>query len=334
MDAQKDWVDYRLFKQAVSMQAVLDRYGINWLRRNKDELRGRCPIHKGEEDRSFHVNIAKSAFQCFSCGAKGNVLELVALIERCSIREAALKLLDWHEGDVSSSRGKDNEMNAMSASSTQREVEKVPEIINPPLSFELHVDHNHDYAASWGVDADTVRYFGAGLCLSKGTFAGRYVIPLHNAAGELVGYAGRSLDDSEPKYLFPSRDKGFSKSHLLFNLHRVLNKEWHRRDPVRGRIITPVIVVQGFFSSMKLCALNYSSVGLLGSSLSEQQERLLSSYFNHVVLLFDGDNAGRAGINECLLRLGRQTWVTAVDMKSGWQADQLTDEELKDLLYS
>jgi DNA primase len=60
------------------------------------------------------------------------------------------------------------------------------------------------------------------LCLSKGMFAGRYVIPVHNPQGELVGYAGRALDEeTEPRYLFPPSDKGFYKSHLLFNLQRI-----------------------------------------------------------------------------------------------------------------
>ena len=47
---------------------------------------------------------------------------------------------------------------------------------------------------------------GTGLCLSKGTFAGRYVVPLHDEEGQLVGYAGRSLDDTEPRYLFAAGD--------------------------------------------------------------------------------------------------------------------------------
>src|ERR1044071_10411853 len=97
MDAQKDWVDFRAVKQSVSMQALLDRYGINWLRKNNDELRGRCPIHKGDGERSFHVNTSKNAFQCFSCKARGNVLDFVAAMEKCSVRDAALKLKGWFQ---------------------------------------------------------------------------------------------------------------------------------------------------------------------------------------------------------------------------------------------
>jgi DNA primase catalytic core, N-terminal domain len=72
------------------------------------------------------------------------------------------------------------------------------------------------------VPKEILSQFGCGLCLSKGMFAGRYVIPVHNPQGELVGYAGRALDEeTEPRYLFPPSDKGFYKSHLLFNLQRI-----------------------------------------------------------------------------------------------------------------
>ena len=54
-----------------------------------------CPIHKGaKKDKNFTVNIRKNAFKCFStdCGARGNVLDFVAAVEQCSVRDAALKL--------------------------------------------------------------------------------------------------------------------------------------------------------------------------------------------------------------------------------------------------
>src|SRR6266705_931538 len=89
---ENEWVDFRLVKAKVSMQMLVDHYGVRDLRKSKDELRGRCPIHKGEGERTFHINLSKNAFQCFSCKAKGNVLDFVAAMEHCSIREAALKL--------------------------------------------------------------------------------------------------------------------------------------------------------------------------------------------------------------------------------------------------
>ena len=66
--SQKRWVDFRAVKAAVSMPMALEHYGVNWLRKSGDSLRGRCPIHEGEGDRTFHVSLTKDAFNCFSCG--------------------------------------------------------------------------------------------------------------------------------------------------------------------------------------------------------------------------------------------------------------------------
>ena len=93
-----EWVDFKKVKEAVDMQMVLARYGINGLTQTGDELRGPCPIHKGSErSKNFTVNVRKNAFKCFSkaCGARGNVLDFVAAMESCEVRDAALKLEDW-----------------------------------------------------------------------------------------------------------------------------------------------------------------------------------------------------------------------------------------------
>lgn len=78
------------------MQMVLDRYGVV-LKQSGQELRGKCPIHKGSINKHFTVNVSKNVFKCFfeSCGVHGNVLDFVAAIECCSVREAAIKLSEW-----------------------------------------------------------------------------------------------------------------------------------------------------------------------------------------------------------------------------------------------
>jgi len=88
-----EWVDFRAVKESVSLAEVLRGYGVDWLRsRRPDQLQGRCPIHRGSREDAFHVSLSKNAFQCFACQARGNVLDLVAAMEQCSLREAALRL--------------------------------------------------------------------------------------------------------------------------------------------------------------------------------------------------------------------------------------------------
>ena len=88
---ESSWADFKAVKRTVSIQQVLDHYGVR-LKRAGDELRGRCPIHEGEGANTFHANTEKNAFHCISCHAKGNVLDLVAAVEKCTVRAAALKL--------------------------------------------------------------------------------------------------------------------------------------------------------------------------------------------------------------------------------------------------
>jgi DNA primase len=313
----KEWVDFQKVREAVSMMMLLKHYGIDWLRKSRDELYGKCPIHDGEGTRAFRVNLSKNVFNCFSCGAKGGVLEFVAAMDFCDVRIAALKL----QGHFNIP---DNGIPLpANTRKTQLKENEEPAPVNPPLSFKLRVDPSHEYGLNRGLTPTTIQRFGAGICLSRGTFAGRYVIPLHDAQGRLVGYAGRSVNGTDPKYLFPSGKNGFRKSHLLFNLHRVL-----QGDPRDDRII----LVEGFFDCMKVQQAGYPCVALLGSTLSKEQEQLLCQHFSHVVLLFDGDEAGRKATDDCLSRLQRHAFVRAIVLPKGKQPDMLSDDELQVLL--
>ena len=89
------WVDFKAVKQAVTLLARCWSATASKLKRTGKELHGRCPIHQGEGEESFRANTEKNAFQCFSCQAKGNVLDFVAAMEKCSVRDAGLKLQDW-----------------------------------------------------------------------------------------------------------------------------------------------------------------------------------------------------------------------------------------------
>ncbi len=243
-----NWVDFKTVKASVSIAQVLDHYQVNWLRGKGDDVRGRCPIHKGEGQGTFHVNLAKNIFQCFSCHAKGNILDLVAAMEQISVRDAALKLQQWFLPElVGKGEGQRDSAEKESAPAKPEEKPKAAVAINPPLSFQLRVDPGHEYGRSRGLIQETLEYFAAGFCLSKGMFAGRFVVPLHDAGGQLVGYAGRSIDDKEPKYLFPSSEKGFHKKYLLFNHHRIVNEA-----PDQA-----VVLVEGFFDCMKVREAGY-----------------------------------------------------------------------------
>jgi DNA primase len=152
-----EWVELRAIKQVVSLAAVLQHYQVPGLRRRRDQLEGRCPIHRGQRDDSFRVSLSKNVFHCFSCQAQGNVLDFVAAMEKCSIREAACRLQRWF-GVAAAPPA-----HAARGGVPKGELVREKEGRNPPLRFVLTgVDHGHRYLQQRGVDRATAAEFGIG----------------------------------------------------------------------------------------------------------------------------------------------------------------------------
>lgn len=200
--------------------------------------------------------------------------------------------------------------------------------VNPPLGVTLTLNPKHPYLAKRGLDPETIAEFGLGYC-SRGLMRGRIAIPIHDADGNLVAYAGRWPGDEgwpegEGKYKMP---KGFEKSSVLFNLHRaLLNRRFSESEAV--------ILVEGFFSAFWITQFGCIGrvVALMGRELSTAQEALLCEHFSCVTLLLDGDAPGREATAALLPRLVRRMYVKAPVMPEGKSPDSMTFNELTDLL--
>jgi DNA primase len=338
-------VDFKAVKEAVSMEMVLSRYGVELRRVNRVNLRGRCPLpsHSSETSKeTFGVNTSKKAWACQSqsCVAArggrvgGNVLDFVALMESCSVREAAEKLASWFS--VSSGSGsaataslprsaKDNtklaakEKQVDGASDNDKNISGNP--VNTPLKFTLKgIDPLHSYLAKRGISQETAEHFGVGHFPGKGSMSGRIVFPIHNAKGELVAYAGRALDDAEPRYRLPAN---FAKTQELFNLHRAIKVSENGG----------VVVVEGFFDCLKVHQAGFPSVvALMGWSLSDAQFTLLAEYFDKIIVMLDGNDVGQAAARDIASRLASRVLVRIVDLPDGKEPDLLSSQEIGQLL--
>jgi DNA primase len=169
-----------------------------------------------------------------------------------------------------------------------------------------------------------IETFGLGIA-TRGIMKGRLVFPIHNADGKLVAYCGRFVGDDrpedEPKYKQPPH---FRKEIELFNWHRV------KGDVTRD---TPVILVESFFSVVKMYPL-YPVISPMGRSLSERQIELLKDGgVSSVIILFDGDDPGRAAVTT----VGRQLLaegfkVSAPVVPEDFKPHRRTPEELAHIL--
>jgi DNA primase len=309
------WVDFSAVKRTVSLEAVLRHYQVPGLRRHRDQLQGCCPIHRGRRDDSFRAHLTKNIFQCFACQARGNVLDFVAAMEQCSIREAALRLQQWFGGCASGPR-----LPPAAAGRQKGELVRKEEGSNLPLHFALTgVERNHPYLAQRGIDLATAAEFGVGFYPGPGLMSGRIVIPIRNLQGQLVAYAGRALDDQPPKYKLPA---GFRKALELFNLQRSV--------AAGGKT---VIVVEGYFDCMRVHQAGFPwVVALMGCSLSAAQESGLLHHFEQIVLMLDGDAAGRAAGAAITARLSGWCPVHVLRLPDGSLPDQLSCSTIRQLL--
>lgn len=303
----ENWVDFAALKQSTALAPLLHHYGVKLRRSGHDQYRGPCPIHHGQGPEAFHANLTRNLFHCFSCGAGGTVLDFVAAMERCTLREAALKL----QGIADRPPIRRPTMQLVTKKS------KVP----LPLGFALRgIDSTHPYLAARGIQIPTAQEFGIGFYGGAGIFSGWLVIPIHNERGELVAYCGRALDGAQPRYRFPS---GFPKSEILFNLHRAV---------APGR--QTVVVVEGFFDCLKLRQAGIvSAVALMGAALYASQQRLLLERFSRIILMLDGDDAGRRATDDIARRLRQHASVRVIHLPDGTQPDQLPPEAIRHFLH-
>jgi DNA primase len=276
------WIDLGEFRAKLRFEQVLRYYGIE-INRKGDQHQSQCPLpeHGGRRDSpTFSANLERGIFHCFGCKAKGNVLEFAVLMEKVSLtdgrglRDVAVKLrreLHMDSANAKPSAGK-------RAETRQSQNAKSPEVIvNQPLDFELKgLDGEHPYLKSKGLSRQTTDHFGLGFC-SRGALKDRIAIPLCDAAGHLVGYAGEVIDESLvpdliPRYSFPERRKRgevvmeFRKSLFLYDGFQI-------RSPV-----DELIVVEDFASVWWLHEHGFRpAVALMEPECSQEQLKLIAS---------------------------------------------------------
>jgi len=316
------FIDFKHVKEHADFEKVLAAYDVK-LEGRGSERRAHCPFHDDEEP-SLSVNIEKGVFNCFaaSCGEKGNVLEFVAGMDDCDLRQAAETIADICGIDVAAPRRSNGKTKRQGGTRGRTKAKKrhskrskpagepareedleEPKGENTPLTFRLKLDPEHPYGASRGLSSSVIAQFEMGYC-KRGMMANRWCVPIHNTEGELVAYIGRWVDDELPKgtkrYLLPAE---FAKSKVLFNWHRVI---------ASGMADQSVMVVEGVFDAIRLHSLGIPAVALLGSSISEEQVAFLMKRSDGIILMLDGSVSGRVAAEKLVVRLAREFYVRDV----------------------
>lgn len=331
------WIDFKELRAKLKFESLLRYYQIE-IRRRGDQHQGFCPLpnHKAKSSSpTFSANLTRGIFQCFGCGAKGSTLDFAIMMEDVNpddgraVRKVALKLRRELLSDVMPVCSK---RFPIKDPKPQAPAKEPIVLVNAPLDFELkELEPEHLCLLETGLTGTTIAHFGLGYC-SRGMFKGRIAIPLHDASGRLVGYAGQAVDENliterAPQYLFPTtRERQgtiyeFQKPLLLYNSHRI-------KGPVDD-----LIVVETFPSVWWLHQNGYPhGVALMGSGCSEEQAEQLVSLVKpsgHLWLLPEGDRDGVKLAQSLLQKLSPHRFMRWVKINEGVRPTELDPQELK-----
>ncbi|NLI61444.1 MAG: DNA primase [Clostridiales bacterium] len=276
---------------------------------------GLCPFHN-EKTPSFSVDPQKQLYHCFGCGEGGNVFSFVMAQERLDFVDS-VKLLAERKGiplPGSLDRTQDEEARKHREELYKLNREAAMFYYQSLLSPEGK--HALKYLKSRGINHRTIKAFGLGYApnswdstmkhlLDKGfekqllieigllvdksqrtydRFRNRVMFPIIDHRNRLVGFGGRVMDESVPKYLNSSESPVFNKSSILFGLNLARKQ----------RPIDNLIVVEGYLDVISLYEFGLkNAVASLGTALTMDQAKLMRRYTPNIYIAYDGDTAGQ-----------------------------------------
>jgi DNA primase catalytic core len=295
------------------------------------EFKCLCPFHS-ETRPSFYVNFEKRVFYCFGCGVGGTLTRLLKLLKLKPQTEQVSEETKANIYDV-----------LQAAQLFFRDQLRSNENAKRWLK-EKGREHFRDrfglgYAPS---DPKALREalsnFPDELLIQSGLFGkslypvlrNRITIPIHDENGQLIGFAGRSIDDSEPKFLNTRNSVVFHKRLVLFGMNYALSL----LEKNRGN--KELWIVEGYFDAMHLLYNQLPAVALMGTALTPTQTHKIVARIHAlkrsiaVVFGLDPDPAGLdAMINATLSLLTLQVPVRVVLLDR--DPDEISAERLKSM---
>ena len=165
------YIDFQAVKRLVTIEQAAA-----WLGLTLKNNRCVCPVNNGDK-REMVFNIEKQVFNCFGCSVGGDVIQLVAHVQKSSLKDAALALEKEFRGYVPAKKGL-------------------------PDGGLDYLDPDHAAVKALGLSAEAAKRIGAGYA-PRGTMIKRVLIPIREPTGKLIGYLGINLE-LDPPIKFPS----------------------------------------------------------------------------------------------------------------------------------
>ncbi|CDZ75105.1 DNA primase [Peptoniphilus sp. ING2-D1G] len=312
------------------------------LKKSGSGYMGLCPFHN-EKTPSFSVSPSKGIFHCFGCGEGGDQITFIMKRENLGFREAAKFIADKYGIEV---REGSNSFNKEFSDKRNRAYEANKEA----ATFFLHNLRNnkfaYEYLQSRDIDNSTIATYGIGYAENswdslvkylsakgykeeeleefnlavrskKGTYIDRFrnriMFPIIDTSRRVIGFGGRVLDNSVPKYLNTKDTIVFNKGKNLYNLNIIAEKTDRSK----------LILVEGYMDVISLykSGINYS-IASLGTALTPNQADLIKRYSKEIYICYDSDNAGIKATNRAIdILIEKNLYPKIVTLPEGLDPD-------------
>ncbi|WP_163936839.1 DNA primase [Paraferrimonas sp. SM1919] len=276
-----------------------------------------CPFH-GEKTPSFTVSQDKQFYHCFGCGMHGNVIDFLLEYDRLGFVDAIEELASMHGLQVPQEEGAPNKNHLKQSKDYYDLMEQTAKRYQDHLNTHPTKNLVNDYLEMRGLSNHIIEKFRIGFAIDSwddvlalhrndntnqsklvetgvlikndngriyDRFRQRLMFPIRDRRGRVVGFGGRVLDDSTPKYLNSPETPIFHKGKELYGLYEL--KQAYRNPP-------KALVVEGYMDVVALAQFGVDyAVASLGTSTTADQLQLLLRTAKEIIFCYDGDKAGK-----------------------------------------
>lgn len=273
-----------------------------------------CPFHN-DHDPSLSISESKQIYKCFVCGAGGNAFTFVKDYENISFIEAVVKVASTIGLDLSDTIITD----AQVVDPVQQESYEMMEQANEFYKYQLKTTNNpqvKSFLEKRELKQDVIDTFELGLSLSstslvrfltskgfdpqqltkvdlanrfddqfRDVFYDRILFPIHNRKGKVVAFTARALyDNNDVKYINTSGTPIYTKGDVLYNMHRIDQREYKQQS---------LVICEGVMDVIAFHQAGHGrTIAPLGTALTDKQAQMIKQINAPVVLAYDRDNAG------------------------------------------
>ena len=324
MQAGKNYF-FRLISQT-TIQQILNRIDIIdivgsfvKLKKRGTNYLGLCPFHN-EKTPSFTVSPTKEIYKCFGCGRSGNSISFLMEHEKYSYAEALKWLANKYNIEIEETFANDDQRQLQQVADSLHIINSFGQQFFTRMLFETEEgqDVGLSYLKERGFREDVIRKFQlgyspeqrdafakaalanqynpdllvrTGLVVNRNeqlqdNYRGRIIFPVHNHSGKIIGFGARVIKttDKAPKYINTPENEIYIKSKILYG-------SYFARQAIDKS--NECLLVEGYTDVISLHQAGIENVVASGgTSLTQDQLRLVKKYTNNLTIIYDGDAAG------------------------------------------